>query len=772
MGVREALKQARMTGQGFVARAKAAHGSLASALASGSTGGVDYGGRTLQNLAHHAEQLQHFTGYTYAIIRTIASRIAGQPFHVARVHEPGDMERMADAGLWVRRPKLWSMPNCYKGFAGDAEVITDHQIIRAIKRPNPIMVQWGLVNVTVASLELTGKAFWWFRDADGKGEEDIPEIWPLPASWVEPVHEGEKLYDRWRVRPSGMTEAIEIPGDEMVYFYYPDPSDPMAALSPLQALARSVMCDESIEESQRRAFINAVNPGLAFIVGRAAETAGIDNQSRPTLTEEQRRDILNAVKQQYRGAVNEQEPIILDGLIQDVKRITTTAREMDYLNSSQAAKNRLAQGWGVNTIVLGEIEGANRASAAVADDSFLANVVNPRIELLSQILTRFAAPRYSNKGEEIILYIEPAKSVDLEFQLKREESMITKGAMGRNEWRAMHDLPPIRITTGDSTYVNNAEIPIIPLEEDAGDPSSRTPISGQKGHRARHQKAGPYSTTWSKAIGPQGTVDVVTRVQMQNEAILRQAVSGWLGSLAQRVGSGLRDHAASGVTPGREVLEIVIDRASAAQELRDLLKPHLERMAMAGAVTEWELHAPRKGNAAARIHKGFLDVILGLPGAIADKVGDWVGYMLGLEQWDDVVETTLEQVGTAIDDAQEEGLAGLELVDAAVGKALGPEAQANRSQAIAATEAATAVGSGQELSREVLAERGIAVWKRWVTVGDARVRDSHRLASGQEVEASGQFSVGGFSCAHPGDPSLPPGERCGCRCIAVGFTRE
>lgn len=48
------------------------------------------------------------------------------------------------------------------------------------------------------------------------------------------------------------------------------------------------------------------------------------------LTPEQRGNIIAAFKDAHRGVMN-LEPIVLDGLIQDVERITSAPREMDFL---------------------------------------------------------------------------------------------------------------------------------------------------------------------------------------------------------------------------------------------------------------------------------------------------------------------------------------------------------------------------------------------------------------------------------------------------------
>jgi len=50
---------------------------------------------------------------------------------------------------------------------------------------------------------------------------------------------------------------------------------------------------------------------------------------------------------------------------------------------------------------------------------------------------------------------------------------------------------------------------------------------------------------------------------------------------------------------------------------------------------------------------------------------------------------------------------------------------------------------------------------------DSRVRATHERAHGQIVRGAQRFTVGGYSCDYPGDPTLPIGEKINCRCVVV-----
>lgn len=70
----------------------------------------------------------------------------------------------------------------------------------------------------------------------------------------------------------------------------------------------------------------------------------------------------------------------------------------------------------------------------------------------------------------------------------------------------------------------------------------------------------------------------------------------------------------------------------------------------------------------------------------------------------------------------------------------------------------------QSIEHEAYRRAGKLVTKRWNTVGDGRVRRTHRLANRQVRLVDEPFSVGGFNLRYQRDPSAPLHETIGCRC--------
>lgn len=123
-------------------------------------------------------------------------------------------------------------------------------------------------------------------------------------------------------------------------------------------------------------------------------------------------------------------------MIQDLKRISATAEEMDFLDSGKVTYGRITQGIGTHPFVMGEVENANRASSSVARRHFGDFTLNPRAALQSKVLTKDLAPLEARSGEELIIWIEPYTPDDREQRRADWKLLGEMQACNRDELRA------------------------------------------------------------------------------------------------------------------------------------------------------------------------------------------------------------------------------------------------------------------------------------------------------------------------------------------------
>jgi HK97 family phage portal protein len=351
-----------------------------------------------------AQQLSAFRSWTFAAVRLTATRVAGQPLRVGVVK----------AGR-VRGSKQ----------AAPAEPLDQHPILTLLDDPNPTQTGWSLIYSMVASLELTGQCLLWLPM-----EGERRQAYYIPSSWIEETVGGAK-YEGWKIRPPNYAgEPIPISADDAVYCIYPNPADPRLPYSPLMAAAAAVDCDSNIITSQASQFRRGWHPSHAIIIGEEGESKRV-----PRLTDAQQQQLLRPLLQRYSGTYNHGHPIILDALVKDIKALSTSIKEMDYLTSGRDVKERILQAFGVSPILLGQVEGANRASATVADEIYTGNKINPLLRLLSETLTAWLSPMFSNKGEKLAVWFEPAIVRNEEYELRKWQLLVQAGSADINEMR-------------------------------------------------------------------------------------------------------------------------------------------------------------------------------------------------------------------------------------------------------------------------------------------------------------------------------------------------
>lgn len=390
------------------------------------TGGSAGGPARTVNRWSQSEAAGHNLGWVYAATRAVAGRIAGQPVRAGRKvrrQAPGKGSKAASAAPpWVR--------------AGSVTELDDHPALVALHDPNPYCHAFDLLYLLVAGLEIFGVSYLWW-DADGDGP---PRVWVLPAPWVREDPDAPVPLSRFVVTPANSAEQFTLTADELLRIALPDPANPFDALSPLRAAYTSVLADEEIRLAQLQTFRQGLIGTTVVKVGQHPEAGGLPG-AVPTLTRDQRRVLQELIRQRYAGAEAAGLPIILDALIQDVKRISSTPQEMDFTASAGLTREQILLGFGVNGIILGQVEGANRASATVADEHFCFSTLGPIVTQLGQALTRFLAAVYDDP--DLLVWIDPPKPRDPDSRRADLDQLIRAGAVTLNELRAEHGLPPL-----------------------------------------------------------------------------------------------------------------------------------------------------------------------------------------------------------------------------------------------------------------------------------------------------------------------------------------
>lgn len=401
-------------------------------------GNMQYGRTNSHNPQKSLDGYNHFRGRPYSVITFLARKIAERPVRISRIMTTDErivQEILKKHGKPHRKPiKEEDCPVLYKELAKNMMYDDEHPLHNLFRNPNPMFTWFDIMFSTVCSLELTGQAFIWMVQ-DG----ETFQCWPMPTHWVTLVPDPDCVLGRWRVNPNGVA-GFELDFHDLVHIRYVSPFDPMSSYGPMEAMAFPIAAAETIQIAQQKAFENGIHPGLALIVGDGDGSTG--NFGRPLLDKEQRQMMIDLVKRAYQGAYQFGNPLILDALIQDVKPITTAPAEMDFTGSDQLVTKKIEQGWGVSPFLLGEMEGANRATATVVEQMTNTNVLNPRIQNVNSALTRYFQRRI-DKGDKTFINLELCEKKDIDFSLQQAMALFTQGAITYNQLLTSQGYPTI-----------------------------------------------------------------------------------------------------------------------------------------------------------------------------------------------------------------------------------------------------------------------------------------------------------------------------------------
>jgi len=258
-------------------------------------------GRAAGRLDDPDEQLRHYTGWVYAAVRAIADGVSSQRLR-------------------------------FLGPAG--ELPEDHPLAELFRRVNPWATYRSLMGETIASLEMTGNAFW-YCPPNSLGRP--AEIWHLPPNRVKVIAHKTEFVSGYVLRGRG--QDTRLPREDVVHLRYPNPSDPFYGRSPLQAAAEAVDADEAMAKAQVVAFKETIFPGLAL--------SSEQKLSKPTIER-----LREELRKQAGGATRAGGTLILDQGLKPLP-LGQSPKEMALLASGRRTAIRIRAIFGVPVADLG-----------------------------------------------------------------------------------------------------------------------------------------------------------------------------------------------------------------------------------------------------------------------------------------------------------------------------------------------------------------------------------------------------------------------------------
>jgi len=397
----------------------------------------------MQSQSGNRQRYALFRGWVHAAVNAIAMEGASKSIVMSKMNSKTDKKQ------WTSSKSV-----SHKSALNEEEVIVDHPFLDALSQPNAIQGKWQFVYNFIANLNLTG----WSYIFGGENGEGKFEMFSLPTTWVQPIHE-KGAFSEFKIvnpnDPSKSYNAEPFSRDQVGFAYIPDPSDVTKAMAPAHSQNNAISIDDHIQNSQKVFFENGVFPSVIITMGTNPHPdvpAGI----RPRLTAAQRRQVHGAIGRVSKGVADYGNPAIIDGYIDKIERLSATQNEMGWEKSEKAIRSRILSAFGVHPFILGEEMAGSYAQAFVVQDRFCQRV-NAFLDMLGIILTGFANKSQTNKVQEKYrVWSEPCVATDPSMEKTMYEKARDRGDITQNEFRAFMGLPPD--VDGNEAYISKQNI--------------------------------------------------------------------------------------------------------------------------------------------------------------------------------------------------------------------------------------------------------------------------------------------------------------------------
>lgn len=618
----------------------------------------------------------------------------------------------------------------WQAFNGENQ--TQSKALNLLKKPNPFMSQYELLERHSMFMDLTGKSFWYISKDGINRPKEIWLINPMNM-WIVPDKEN---YIKGYIYKVGAQE-IPLDVDEVIFFNNPDPYNPYSGIGPAQAAAKALEIDKYSAEWNRNFFYNNAEPSGILTVPES-----LNDDSYERLKEQW--------KDQHQGVDNAKKMAILEGGM-DYKSIQTSPKDMDFVNLRDKVRDEILRIFKVPETLLGGTESSNRASAETAEYSFGKNCLKPRLKKLQDKLNNELLPMFGEQGIEL-KFTDPVpenKEFISQVILDNVDKTITK-----NEARVMLNkilgTKLIDIADGDVIYQATTLQPLGTLPTI----STPSPSIDTTETTKSFQKKG-ISKTIKKRIAVQVNKNNKDRHEQFEKTVqplekeFTSTIKDYFLDMKQEVINNVSNKEKNPVDVGKWNKEL----QSRVSEI------YVKCFKAAGDSTANEFKSI--GN----YIKKDLGISFNLKNpqvkkAIQNKV----------IKIKDINQTTSDNIRKLLDDNdKDETFTVGDLTKAIKDSFTFSDA---RAETIAQTEVISSLNQGTSLAYKQNSD--VIDGKCWLSTDDGTTRESH-MQAGEDysednpINVDEQFTVGDCSCDCPGDSSLPPEECINCRCTITPY---
>jgi HK97 family phage portal protein len=374
-------------------------------------------GSSIENLKGSPQtQLSEYKSWTFTCVSLISERMSTIPYKFYR----------SDTG-----EEVTSKSKAYKIFT------------KPFFKPNEMMTFRFLKSFCQIQLDLCGMTCI-YKARNKLGQ--IWELWPLNMNdfvgmevtnnFLDPVVKYVFNFDN---------KQVTFDSSELIVINYPNPKDPYAPMSPIQAQAYAADIDSYIEVYERDFFKNSARIDMALYT-----TDNIDQEKAD--------EIKDRWKSKYSGTYH--DVAVLSSGLKPVP-LNFTNKDFEFLHLAGWSKSKIFGCFKVPVSKAGGDTDSNRAGSVTADIAFNRECIQPRLTLFDEELTHGVLHEFDDR---LLIKHENPIPRDRDLEVKEARVYLNgQPSMTTNEWRKDRGLPPVK--NGDRLYISTNVVPLDDIDK-------------------------------------------------------------------------------------------------------------------------------------------------------------------------------------------------------------------------------------------------------------------------------------------------------------------
>ncbi len=273
------------------------------------------------------------------------------------------------------------------GVEGEGTQIPNHELMRILKKPNPVMGKQYLWQYTHQWLDLNGNSYWFLLPDETN--RWLLEIWPLPAASVTPWpgNDPNDFIEYYSYTVDG--REFRINSRNICHFRYPNPFDIYRGLSPLVAAMLPADADMAMAQWQGQFFgSDNVMPSAIINISSGDPKVPLDPSDVQALRDE--------LTNNY--SASRRKTAVVNAHSMSAQLLGWNARDMDFIQGRTFSKEEIYQIYGVFPGMMDK--NATEANAEASRSAYNDLTMWPLFGLYSETIDSQILSRFYHKAQE------------------------------------------------------------------------------------------------------------------------------------------------------------------------------------------------------------------------------------------------------------------------------------------------------------------------------------------------------------------------------------